>query len=181
MHMVIRCIVYATIREDALMEAKSIFDSLCGDNGTFDYYHTFDDPGSPVSGRGRWGNIISAAKADSKEGKELIKEGWDATERDFQKAITRVRLIIKHLTDEQIMEEKIPDPVPDGLKELFSIRFYFNQIGEYRGSQIWLYDNDGNGIRTKHHLKNALEKWPTVSEGKYDHLNVWVVPTDVHY
>lgn len=181
MHMVIRCIVYAESKEVALDNAKSIFDNLCEKNAPFDYYHTFDDPGTTVSGRGRWGNIIPVAKVDSIEGKKLIEEGWKNTEEGFKKAITRVRLILQHLTDEQIREEQIPNSAPNEIKELFTTRFPFNQVGEFRGSEIWLYDNDGSGIQSKRHLKDTLEKWPNTSKGEYDHLDVWVVPTDVHY
>ena len=177
MHMVIKAIVYATNPEEALDNARSIFDNLC-ERGTFDYFTMFDETGSSVSGRGRWGDLIPVANEDSPEGIKLVNEGWESTVSDFNEAMEEIRKNIILLTNEEIMEEQ---------GDSFLIRYRFHQIGQYEGSEIWLYDNDGSGIRSKHHLNNALNKWPdlkAVSEedaGKYDGLDVWVVPTDVHY
>ena len=62
-------------------------------------------------------------------------------------------------------------------------RYQFQCIGQSGGSGIWLYDNDGSGIRTRHHLDNALTKWPDLdyTSEEYKGLDVWVVPADVHY
>ena len=177
MHMVIRAIVYAENKEDALGNANDIFDRLC-EHGTFDYFTMFDEIGSRVSGRGRWGNLTPVAKVTSPEGKELIDEGWEATVREFKSAIKEVRKIIEKFTDEEIMEEKTIKE-----EDFFMPRYFFGKIGQYQGSGIWLYDNDGSGIRTRHHLDNALTKWPDLdyTSEEYKGLDVWVVPADVHY
>ena len=177
MHMVIRAIVYAENKEDALDNARDIFDKLC-ERGTFDYFTMFDEEGSCVSGRGRWGNLTPVAKVTSPEGKELIDEGWEATVREFKSAMKEIRKIIAQFTDEEIMEEKTVKE-----KDFFMPRYQFYCIGQYDGSGIWLYDNDGSGIRTRHHLDNALTKWPDLdhTSEEYKGLEVWIVPADVHY
>lgn len=52
MHMVIAALVRAEDEGAALDEAKSVFDGLA-ESGDFDYYTTFDENGTEVSGRGR--------------------------------------------------------------------------------------------------------------------------------
>jgi len=179
MHMVIRAIVYAENKEDALDNARNIFDRLCK-RGTFDYFTMFDEVGSCVSGRGRWGDLTPVAKVTSPEGKELVDEGWEATVREFKFAITKIRKALEKFTDEEVMEEK---SLKDKEEDCFMVRYRFHQVGQYEGPEIWLYDNDGSGIRTRHHLDNALNKWPDLdhtSKG-YEGLDVWIVPADVHH
>ena len=62
-------------------------------------------------------------------------------------------------------------------------RYWCYVAGAYTGSSIWLYDNDGEGIRSREHLKNVLNKWAdskTTSSETYEGLKVFVVPADVH-
>ena len=71
MHYVIRALVYADTPEEALQKAKyDVFEKLVDPeyNSGFDYYQTFDNEGSCVSGRGRWGDLPAVMRADSKEG-----------------------------------------------------------------------------------------------------------------
>jgi len=180
MHMVIRAIVYAENQEEALDQARNIFDSLC-ERGSFDYFTMFNEEGSIVSGKGRWGDLISVAKVTSPEGKELIDEGWKATVREFNNSMLEIRRALKYLTDEQIMNDKTVD-IPNE-KEFWGMRYHFHCVGQYEGYQIWLYDNDGSGIRDKNHLDNALNKWPELEHTaeEYKDLDVWVVPADVHH
>jgi len=196
LHMVIRAIVYADNEEDALREAKNVFDSLV-DGGCFDYHTMFNTDESAVSGKARWGPITPVALADSPEGKKLIDEGMELTKKEFMDSIKNVRSAIENFTDEELWIGKRNDGVrglADALlneeKKMNSILFYFryscNNIGSYAGPQIWLYNTNGRGIRDINHLKNVLNKWSCIYEdvGKsnpYIDKKIYVVPTDVHY
>jgi len=177
MHMIIRNIVYAKNKVEALQKAKENMDYMVGDSGNepFDYYVTFNHEGTPVSGKGRWGRgIPSVIKVDTSVGKKLIKEGWDWTKSTFRKNIDKVTTLIKDT-----------DNVMD-LMEDSTFRCYSNWIGQYSGSEVWLYDGDGSGITNKTHLKNVLKKWSCLyeDEGKpnpYINDNIYVVPADVHH
>jgi len=54
-------------------------------------------------------------------------------------------------------------------------RFFCHCLGQYQGSEVWLYNNDGSGIRNTTELKWALNP-----EG-ISKKNIWIVPADVHY
>ena len=176
MHMVISAIVYAPDEESAFDKAREVFERLCGENGQpFDYFSTFESAGSPMSGRGRWGSVVPIARADSKEGKRLIEEGMDATKIDFMRNLSEVRKALEGRSDEELFRKN---------DDMW--RYYAHGLGEYTGSNIWLYDNDGSGIRTPNNLESVLSKYRSIyeDEGKEnphrDEL-VWVVPADVHF
>ena len=177
MHMVIRAIVYANDEEEAMERARDVFDSLCEDH-IFDYYTTFDED-EPMSGRARWGDLPVVAKADSPEGITLIDGGMEATKKEFMNYISRIRRILDEYTDEELYEAKYDSFYND-------IRFNARQLGQRRGTTIWLYDHEGAGITTPDHLKDVLSKWRRIYEDKgkenpYDKdKEIWVVPADVH-
>jgi len=177
--MVIRLIVYANSKEEALERAKEILENgLVGENGEpFDFYTTFDIPKklAPMSGRARWGNFPPAVKLMSKKGIELLNKGWEFTVKDFKYHLQNlVKIGEKHNWNyEKLMN--------DG-----NFRFHAYSIGEYSGSNIWLYDDDGEGIRDLNHLKNAIEKWKVLYEDRgkenpHEDYEVWIVPVDVHF
>lgn len=175
-HMVIRAIVYAKTRDGALDKAKAIFDGLI-ERGTFDYYTTFDDTTTKSSGRARWGRLPTCIKADNRKGKELIEQGMKFTKEEFMRNIKEVRKALNEETNERLFERKTND-------YFFKSRCHW--IGMYEGSTIWLYDDNGCGIKDDEHLKNALSKWKCLNENKgkespYKDLDVWVCPADVHY
>lgn len=164
MHMVIRAIVYAKSEEEALDNARSTFESLVNDN-TFDYYQMFDDEGTPVSGKGRWGEIPAVALASSEEGKKLIEDAIKYTEDEFDYAFKGIK-------------ESIDKPRAELMADFGSFRSWCYIIGQYNGSSVWLYDNDGCGIRCVETLGRVLNKWDS---DEYKDLNVYVVPADVHH
>ncbi len=195
MHMIIRACVYAKNEEDALDKAKVIFERLCGEGGQpFDYYKTFDEEGSPVSGKGRWGNITPVALATSQEGKKLIDEGMKYTKDNFMEYIKKVRDNLKVYSDEELFEEEVTNDKTKVIQrlnennnsDLSMFKYYCNCVGQYRGSNIFLYDNDGEGINKGSHLRDVLDKWKFLYEKKgepnpYKDLKCYVVPADVHY
>ena len=68
------------------------------------------------------------------------------------------------------------------------MRYHFNQLGQYSGGSVMLYDQDGEGITDKAHLNDVLTKWDRIygnkkeyKENPYCNLaHTWVVPADVH-
>jgi len=177
MHMLICAIVYACDEEEALEKGETIFGELV-ERGTFDYFGMFDDD-TPPSPKERWGNVPAAVNIQHPDAKKLIDNAMDNTWKEFKENITIVRKLLDAYTDEEIFEEaaavkklgKKFDPIDIA-------RHYFYCIGQYEGPSIFLYDNDGVGIRTREHLKNVLNKW---DDEKYKGLDIWVVPADVHF
>jgi len=189
MHMVIRAIVYAHNEEEALNKARGIFEKLCGDEGQpFDYYTLFDED-SPIAGKNRWGNLPVVARADSPEGKKLIDYAMRVTKKEFMDNMAEIREGLLNLTDEELFNEEL-GPNAIAIRALdqsehigFSydpsmIKFSMRQVGAYVGPSVYLYDNDGEGIRTPKHLNNVLNKW---GADEYKDLDVFVVPADVHH
>jgi hypothetical protein len=163
MHTVIYLLVEASTRDDALATGKTVFDRLVGASphatAVFDYYVTFDESGTSVAGKARWGDLPVATPVDSDDGQELLERGWEATKSEFQRNLDRVRDALEELSDEEIMRDK-------GLA-----RHAFYQVGAYDGPTIFLYDEHGSGIRHRDHLDRILE----------ENENLWIVPADAHY
>lgn len=186
MHMVIRVLVYADSEEDAFDEAQTVFEGLCGEGSSFDYYNTFDG----ARAMERWGELPMVTKVcldfgSEKCGKcderfhcyttqmnaELV-EAMQMTKRDFLESLEEIKKYLATNTDDQLFEE-----------DWFKFRCY--QVGQDRGPQIQLYDQNGEGIRNHGHLNNILKRWAG-SKGKPDYeseenKNLYIIPADVHY
>ncbi len=183
MHMVIRAIVEADNAEDALGNAISTFEGLCGGGNPFDYYTTFDEE-NPASGKSRWGNLPVAAKLNSKEGKKLVEEGIRLTKDSFLENMKYIRETLLCCTDEEIYEERIIDDktkmlgavsgeAEDLQRQLRHVKYRMSECGQYKGPSVWLYDQHGGTIRNAVDLGFVLKG---IKPGK-----AWVVPADVHY
>ena len=187
MHMIIRIICYGKDEKEAREQAEIILeDNLVGGDKSFDYGTFFDDETAGASGKARWGNLTSVALADSKEGKKLIDEGMKFTKEEFKRNLQKVKEIIDSYSEDELFEGEVTDIKSkileklDGKKDidLTMFKYYCSCLGEYRGSNIFLYDNDGEGIRSERHLKDVLNKW---NRKDYEGLNIYVVPVDVHH
>lgn len=188
MHQCIRFIIYAKTPEQACIKAQDLLDErLTGDGRPFDYGNVLD-----LKANNNWG-VANVTLADSKDGKKLIKDGIDYTKKHFMESIKEVRLILDKYSDDEIFEER-EDPKKDLKKAIINKlegksdrgmwKHSFYQVGKYDGSDIFLYDNDGESIRDSHHLKNTLDKWKCLGENrpKLDPDDkVWVVCADVHF
>lgn len=111
------------------------------------------------------------------------------------KCMSIIRTALKYWTDDQLMPgyrdtPSIPENIPPKDRELLGRargemwRYYCNQIGKYTGSSIWLYDQDGEGIRNRGHLNDVLTGWPNLRDkqkGPTYTEKLWVVPADVHF
>ena len=186
MHTIIRAIVYATNEQEALEEADKVFDRLCEGGRPFDYYQKFDGEGSPVSGKGRWGDRVAVTLADSEDGKELIQQGLKWTREEFVESLDKIRIELNKFTLEELFEERKIVFNGEDIPTDDMFKYYLHKCGQYDGGATYLYDNDGEGIRNTRHLEDTLDKWKCVYEDKkqknpYDKLNVYVVPADVHY
>lgn len=183
--MLIRVMVPAEDKEEALEKAELVGDRLTeGPNhqSDFDYYKTLDhDPGEfRVAGADRWGHDIpSAALIESEEGEELVEEGWKYSHEYFERAIERCRLVIEHLSDEEIREEKfdeLPDDVQEKVGSPLDVRMCFRLAAGYEPVYNYLFDRHGNPIRRREELENLKEAVSDSSD-----RNQWVVPLDVHH
>lgn len=181
MHMVIRTIVYAKDKDEALDEARHVFERLV-EREKFDYYTMFDNEGTSVSGKGRWGELTPVAEVDSKKGKQLINEGMKYTQEHFNEAIKYVREALDKHTDKELFEDRTVKV--NGMTRMF--KYYCSVMGSYDGPNVWLYDNDGEGITDHEHLKDVLSKWQSIYDREnkpnpHKDMKIWVVPADVHY
>ena len=67
------------------------------------------------------------------------------------------------------------------------VRHMMNQLGQYHGPAVRLYDADGEGIQDRRHIENVLSRWKVIyeDEGKRNPYAgsgpLWIVPADVHW
>jgi len=180
MHILIRAIVYGKDKEEGLEQARSIFERLCECQHPFDYYSMFDEENFGKRAKDRWADLPAITLAKSKKGKELIREGMDLTKKFFMHYIKKVRKILDECkNDEELFEQRYINIDKD-------IRWNCYLLGENRGPFTYLYDNDGEGIKSPSHLKDVLNKWKSIYEGKgksnpYKDKKIWVVPADMHF
>lgn len=174
MHQLIYGLVRAESPNEGLERAKhEIFQSLVDDK-VFDYYVTFDEDGQGVAGRDRWGDIPAAVAASTDDGRQRIDRAWDATVEAYWQSFKRVDEFLDaydpsdYWTDENVYRQ---------------YQFDFNRIGELHGPGTYLYDQDGQGIRHKAHLRRVENAWGDILDGDdpYEDLSLYVVPADVHY
>jgi len=186
--MIIKAIVYAENKEDALGKARTVFEGLTREGRTFDYYQMFDKSSGNFSGDGRWGEMSNCVLASSKEGREFIGEGMRWTYEEFKEHLEEVKAAINAYPAHVLFEERCKSAKSgsDEKLDLSLFRFKCYKLGQYSGDAIYLYDGEGSGIRSFRHLKDVLSKYADSYEkrGKknpYENLLVWVVPADVHY
>lgn len=169
MHMFIGVITYGATKAEGRANALDVLNQLVPE--PFDYF-----------------NESGTYKATSTKGANLIKDGMEATWRDFQVSMKNIREILSTMSDEDIFEERIAESNPvkpaHAMPEL--ARYYFHQVGQYSGSQIWLYDPDAGGIRDRKHLANVLDHWECNYKDKkeknpFADLDIWITMSDVHY
>lgn len=168
--------------------------------GPFDY-------GRLMNEGGRWSTQLpepvqatGAIRADTDEGMTLVEGAWV----DQTKALKRFYDVIQAgfergmdfedvLNDATIEDVAVEPYNPMGLAEdeedyndtyTSNIRYAMHQIGRYRGPDIYLYDEDGSGIRRPDDYETFIECIEN-NEGRYRELNDgerwYVIPIDVHY
>ena len=164
MHMIIRNIVYANSGSEAISKARNNMDSLCEGQYPFDYYDTFDEGGTSY-----WGDKLQpVSEISTAEGRKLVVDGWRNTLRDMRYHLQEIRKITENKSDLEIIQS---------LKDSH-LQYHYYSIGMYQGSVVWMYDSDGEGIKSRSHLNNVLNKWDAKN---LQDQKVFVVPADVHY
>lgn len=172
--MIIQVILPASNKKEALDMAKPVFDGIAGEGKPFDYYQTFDEPGTQVSGKGRYGAVPAVLMVKSKAGKKMVTDGFNATKRYFMENLARVRKALVCYTDEQLFGEGGQITTSADI-DLTLARHNMYNAGKYDGSSVFQYDQWGSGIRTPRELKNAMDVKLKPGEKLY------VVPADVHF
>lgn len=164
MHMYIGVITYGKNKQIAREAAKDIVNNMCDETG-----YAFD--GNSVMGK------TVSVKGDI--GRKLISRCMRATIREFLYALKKVRTALDRYTDKQLAssERIYPEEGGDMVESTGMARYWMYRAGSYKGSAIYLYDSDGEGIRTREHLKNVLNQWDKPTNG----FKVYVTPFDVHY
>lgn len=171
MHKLIRLIVYGEDEDDAVSNATTLLDEMCGGSRIYDWYSLFDKKSEgTTSGIGRWGDDFPlVASVDSAVGKNLVEKGWEYTKRDMFEAFKELRDKIKDIKDEDF--EKYIKNYSENLG------FLAYRLGD-EDLTTYLYDNESFAIRNEEHLEKTLNKW---KDSKYKDLKVYVLPVDMHY
>jgi hypothetical protein len=93
--------------------------------------------------------------------------------------MTRIRKCLKLYSDEAIMEEgRDQSGVQPRDDFLMLARHHMHNAGTFRGPHIWIYNEHGEGIRSKFDMWGLTHNYgnPTPAGKK-----LWVIPADVHY
>jgi len=160
MHETIGLIVYAHNAKEALAKRRKIMEQLaCKEcQHPFDYWAPEEIDGNP--------QLVSTPWATAK-----ITELMDTTKKCFLRQLRTLRSMMG-LTDEQIFLDN-------------DFRFAAYKVGQYTGPDIYLYTDEGEGIREPGTLKDVLEKWPTLVSDTRKELDAagdpWLVLVSVHY
>ncbi|MDQ3848201.1 MAG: hypothetical protein M3261_04500 [Thermoproteota archaeon] len=178
MHTIIAAIVYANNESNALAQARQVFARLVQEHAFDDYTLLHDRTKAAVPSN--WSKYPTVAKANSSEGKRFITDRWQATKRRFDWAIGNVREAVTQYTDDELFAGK--DDL-GGVKQLF--RYSCLVIGRMPGPDVFLYDNEAEGICTKEHLEHVLNKWPDVDDNlgeqyPLQNVDVWIVSGYTH-
>lgn len=101
-----------------------------------------------------------------------IVELMDYTKSGFMHQLRVIRSMMG-LSDEQIYHDR------------YDFRFAAYKTGSYKGPDIHLYTDEGEGIREPGTLKDVLEKWPTLEGDTRKELDAagdpWLCLVSVHY
>jgi len=162
MHMQIGIITYGNNKPEAREAAKNILNNMTGEDGQpFDYGQVI-------------GKTVSA-KGDI--GRHIISRCMQATTKEFLYNMGNVRRLLGEFTDKQLASHDYLSSEKEPTDSTGMTKFWMFKAGQYKGSSVFLYDSDGEGIRTREGLKNVLSQWGKPVEGK----KVYVTPFDVHY
>jgi len=180
MHMKPAALVFADSEGEAVEMARGVFRQLCLNQEPFDYFELMQMDGET----GNWKEGEVAYKQDSPEFSKIVTKRMEYTKLEFMRYLKDIRRALKSKTDEQLFAARFGD-VKVGKKTVM-FRYSCGILGQYHGSGIWLYDQDGEGIREPGHLKDVEDKWPDIHEevGKpnpYAGKKLWAVVADVHF
>ncbi|QIB75324.1 fungal specific transcription factor domain-containing protein [Halogeometricum borinquense] len=168
MHTIIGALVEANSRDAALQNAKyNVFEPLVRQDA-FDYFQTFDGPGTNVSGKGRWGDVPPVLEADSEDGRDWIESRFEAMTDAYETNAKRIDDFMQAIDGEY---DELWEHRDDSL-----VRHSMHQLGKYEGWPVTLYDAHGAGIRNRDQLEDVL----TYGDGR-ENTETYVALSDVHW
>jgi hypothetical protein len=160
--MQIGIITYGESKPIAREVAENILNDMIGETHyPFDYGSTI---GKTVSVKGDYG-------------RKIISGCMKATIREFLYNIKNVRKLLDRFSDKELASCEYISRQEDSTNSTGMTRFWMFKSGQYKGDTIYLYDNDGEGIRTREGLNSVLNQWGEPVKGQ----KVYVTPFDVHY
>jgi hypothetical protein len=167
MHQLSYALVPALTTDDALTNARSVFDRLVEITGHdptgFDEYWLLTDDNRTIELTTRGDDLPTVVRLDSEQGQELLDRGWQATQQTFERNLTKIKESLDTLSEQQIQQNT-------DLVRLNCLR-----LGQSTGPGIFLYDRNGNGIRDRAHLERLL------ATDLPAELAYWVVPADTYF
>ena len=167
MHILIGIFVTAPDEETAISFADRTAEVIVENCRSFDY---FGGIGGPKDLRDRLTEKAKkpAFRMSEPEGKELVSVLMSEMKENFMEHLKKVR---KKLSASD--------------KTLWNRRdtwmFHANQLGEYEGPSVKLYNEDGCGISGPDALKEFMAAVKAKEFKAKDEDVLWIVPVDMHY
>ncbi len=155
MHKLVRVLVEATDKEEAMDKATDVMEQLT-EREVYDWYVSFEDD-FPTSGKNRWGEYEPVYPMTSEMGKKLIDDGIDATIEELNKALDYIREELAKKTNTEILKD-------------YYLQSKFATVGS-NGEGVWIYDEWAEPIKSKEEVEEVT---------KGIEYRFWVVPFDVH-
>lgn len=100
----------------------------------------------------------------------MINSAWKGQQEEFLRNIQNLRKAVEKYSDEKLFAAQMDTSEENTLITPRMFRYVCHSLGQYEGSEIYLYDSDGCGITDKEYLGRCLQN-----------ENMWVVPADVHF
>lgn len=158
MHNLIGIIVYTKNEAEALSKAWDILNGMTGDN-----YQPFD-----------WACLLTSPHARRQE---TYKPVYNLKDEAGLRVIDELRVAtlraFKYNTQRIIDAIKETNGDISRLHDYSGFDTYCRWVGQERGSEVYLYSDIGEGIKTLEHLKEALEL--------DEDTETFLVLADVHY
>jgi len=198
MHQLICVLVPGTTQETALAHAHGALDALVGigidTTAVFDYYKTFEEADARF--KPYVANVISeddkenvdansvppTFPIDSEEGQALLEDAIDNQAEEFKETFKAFKAKLDGLTVEGVMND------------VEGTRFDLQQLAEYEGPSVYLYNEFGGGLSTPKAVDSYVDRLQNVTvacvDGDVDTGAAmedeqtplgWLVPADVHY
>ena len=179
MHQVINAIIYANSGKDAIEHATEIFNQLTVNEEPYDYYNLFNSSYATS----RWGQRATCSNVANGRGLGIVNKAWKLTEKEIKYNLDIVRKHLELYDNQDFIDGSYE--LPEGAEwSAHMVLHFMYSASKYTGSTYFLYDNDGEAIRNRHHLDNVLDKWSCLYKDKpnpYQDKKIWVIPADVHY
>lgn len=136
----------------------------------FDYWTTFDEENTTVSGKARYGELPPIVELSSEKGQKLLKDGMKATKKDILKGIKEIRKAFEEKTDEEIYNT---------LEDEYTVRAQMDNLGRFISPTYWVYDITVYSHFDRVGNEKSLQR--TLDHAEKHNNKLWIIPVDVHY